>query len=61
MIKAWIVGTEGVIARLDAIPGKMAAALRGSIGGTQVSAPREGAPNHRLKAYATVRLYGGYF
>ncbi|MGD0827502.1 MAG: hypothetical protein ABSA09_05385 [Desulfobaccales bacterium] len=42
MIKAWIVGTEGVIARLDAIPGKMAAALRGSIGGTQVSAPGGG-------------------
>jgi len=31
MIKAWIVGTEGVIGRLDQIPGKVAAALRRAV------------------------------
>ena len=31
MIRAWIVGTEGVFARLDQIPGKVAAALRQAV------------------------------
>jgi HK97 gp10 family phage protein len=31
MIKAWIVGTEGVIGRLDQIPSKVAAALRRAV------------------------------
>ncbi|MGD0826975.1 MAG: hypothetical protein ABSA09_02680 [Desulfobaccales bacterium] len=31
MIKAWIVGTERVIGRLDQTPGKVAAALRRAV------------------------------